>query len=68
VEGEVLDVKGVEMLSKMPGRTELLGRLVGSLNAPCKNWSLLCIKPRQDRLCARRYKRKLEQAEGGGAA
>lgn len=35
--GEVLNVKGVEALSKLPSREELLGRFLGSLQAPAQN-------------------------------
>lgn len=34
LEGIVLDKKGVELLATMPGRRELLSRVVGSINAP----------------------------------
>ena len=33
-EGTVMDAKGVDVLSKMPGRPELLGRLVADLKWP----------------------------------
>lgn len=38
LDGGVLDVKGVEALSKLPSREELLGRLLGSLQAPTQNF------------------------------
>ncbi|MEK7073213.1 MAG: 50S ribosomal protein L10 [Patescibacteria group bacterium] len=34
LEGKLIDVAMVKTLSKLPSRTELLGRLVGTLNAP----------------------------------
>jgi len=36
-ESEALDVKRVEALSKLPGREEMIGMLLGSLNAPAQN-------------------------------
>lgn len=35
-EGKLLDANGVDLLSKTPGREELLGRLCGSLMAPAQ--------------------------------
>ncbi|MCX7774447.1 MAG: 50S ribosomal protein L10 [Clostridia bacterium] len=34
VEGNIIDVKGVEELAKTPSREELLARLIGSLQSP----------------------------------
>lgn len=37
VDGSFVDDKGVEVLSKMPGREELLGQLLRLMNAPATN-------------------------------
>jgi large subunit ribosomal protein L10 len=37
VEGEVLDAKGIEALSKLPSKLELRGMLAGTLQAPLRN-------------------------------
>lgn len=37
-EGKVLDAKGVEQLSKLPGREEMISMLLGSLSAPAQNF------------------------------
>lgn len=37
VEGQILDAAGVVELSKLPGREELLQRLLGSLQSPAQN-------------------------------
>jgi large subunit ribosomal protein L10 len=37
VDGEVIDLKGVEALSKLPGKHELRGMLAGTLQAPLRN-------------------------------
>jgi large subunit ribosomal protein L10 len=37
LEGELLDAKGVEALSKLPGKHELRGMLAGTLQAPLRN-------------------------------
>lgn len=37
LDGKVLDKAGVEMLSKLPGREELIARLMGSMQAPVQN-------------------------------
>ncbi len=34
LEGKLMDAKSVNTLSKLPGKKELLGQLVGTLNAP----------------------------------
>ncbi|MGF1573237.1 MAG: 50S ribosomal protein L10 [Sumerlaeia bacterium] len=36
-EGKILDAAGVEQLSKLPGREEMIAMLLGSLNAPAQN-------------------------------
>jgi large subunit ribosomal protein L10 len=36
-EGKALDVAGVEALSKLPGREEMISMLLGSLQAPAQN-------------------------------
>lgn len=36
-EGKTLDAAGVEQLSKLPGREEMISMLLGSLNAPAQN-------------------------------
>lgn len=36
-ENQVLDAKGVDTLSKLPGRPELLARMMGSMKAPAQN-------------------------------
>ena len=36
-EGKALDVAGVEALSKLPGREEMIAMLLGSLQAPAQN-------------------------------
>jgi large subunit ribosomal protein L10 len=38
LDGKVLDATEVDQLSKLPGRDELLGRLLGSISAPAQNF------------------------------
>jgi len=68
-EGKALDSAGVESLSKMPGREELLQRFLGSLNAPAQNFvyalNATVSKPVYLLDAVRRQK---EEAEGGAAA
>src|SRR5262249_6375969 len=40
LEGKRLDAKGVESLSKMPGRRELLGRMAGDLKQPAAKMAM----------------------------
>ncbi len=40
-EGEFLDASKIEALSKLPGKQELLAKLLGTLNAPATN--LVCL-------------------------
>ncbi|MDO5021988.1 MAG: 50S ribosomal protein L10 [Eubacteriales bacterium] len=37
VEGRYIDAKGVEALSKLPSREELIAKMLGSMNAPVSN-------------------------------
>mgnify|MGYP000091069296 CR=1 FL=1 len=37
VEGKVIDAKGVDALSKLPTREELIAKMLGSMNAPIAN-------------------------------
>lgn len=46
--GQVLDAKGVEALSKLPTREELLSQLVGVLQAPQRNLVSLLAAPGRD--------------------
>lgn len=39
VEGQFYDAKGMEAISKIPGREELLGRLLGSMQSPVTNFA-----------------------------
>lgn len=39
VEGKIYDVKGVEALSKIPSREELLSKLLGSIQSPIANFA-----------------------------
>lgn len=41
VEGEYYDASGLEALSKIPSREELIGKLLGSLKAPVSNFAYL---------------------------
>ncbi len=64
---DVLDAAGVDSLSKMPGREEMIARLLGSLNAPAQNTAYAlnaCVSQFVWGLSA--YQRKLEE-EGQAA-
>jgi large subunit ribosomal protein L10 len=66
LEGNLIDAAGVEVLSQMPGRDELLSKMLGSLQAPVQNlvYALnACVGKVVYAVDA--YKRKLE---GGDAA
>ncbi|MDE6949624.1 MAG: 50S ribosomal protein L10 [Lachnospiraceae bacterium] len=39
VEGKVYDAKGIEQISNIPSREELLGRLLGSMQSPVTNFA-----------------------------
>ena len=39
VEGTVYDAKGIDSIAKVPSREELLGRLLGSMQAPIANFA-----------------------------
>lgn len=39
VEGKVYDAKGIEQISSIPSREELLGRLLGSMQSPVTNFA-----------------------------
>lgn len=39
VEGKLYDAKGLEEVSKIPSRNELLGRLLGSMQSPISNFA-----------------------------
>lgn len=39
VEGKVYDAKGIEQISNIPSREELLGRLFGSMQSPVTNFA-----------------------------
>lgn len=39
VEGKVYDAKGIEQISSIPSREELLGRLLGSMQSPVANFA-----------------------------
>ena len=41
VEGKQVDLSVIKRLSALPGREELLGRLVGSLSAPSRNLAMV---------------------------
>lgn len=45
VEGQVIDAKGIEALSKMPGLTELRGMIAGVINAPASKLVRLLATP-----------------------
>lgn len=63
LEGVVLDRKGVEFLATMPGRPELLGRLVGSINAPIQKLVFALNQTRSKVVYAiDAYRRQLESA------
>lgn len=66
LESEVLDPKGVALLSTMPGRTELLGRLVGSINAPAQKL-VFALYQAQGKIvyAVDAYRRKLEESAQG---
>ena len=63
LEGLVLDAKGVKSLATMPSRTQLLGRLVGSLNSPVQKLVFALHQTRGKIVYALdAHRRKLEQA------
>jgi len=63
LEGSVLDVKGVQFLATMPGRPELLSRLVGSLNSPIQKLVFALNQTRSKVVYALdAHRRKLEEA------
>lgn len=41
VEGEYFDVDGIMAIAKIPGREQLIAKLLGSLNAPVSNFAYL---------------------------
>lgn len=61
VEGQKIDAKGIEALSKMPGINELRGMLVGMINAPASKLARLIATPGQQ--LARAVDARREQLE-----
>ncbi len=48
IKGRTISVKEIEALASMPSREELLGMLLGSMQAPARNWvSVLAQIPRR---------------------
>lgn len=41
IEGEYFDVNGIMAIAKIPGREQLIAKLLGSLNAPVSNFAYL---------------------------
>ncbi len=65
---ELLDAAGVDKLAQMPGREEMIARMLGSMNAPAQNMAYVlnaCVSQFVWGLSA--YQRKLE-GEGQAAA
>jgi large subunit ribosomal protein L10 len=62
LDGEVLDQAGVTQLSKLPGKEELLAKILGSIQAPATN-ILRCINGVGTKMAGlfRAYREKLEK-------
>jgi len=66
LEKKALDTNGVVALSKLPGREELIAKLLGSLNAPAQNFAYaLNAGLSQFAWALSAYQRKLEESGEG---
>jgi large subunit ribosomal protein L10 len=69
VEGEILDAKSAERLSKMASRAELQGEVVMLANSPGRNLAGAILGPaRKIAGCIKTVEEKMEEKEGGSVA
>jgi large subunit ribosomal protein L10 len=68
LDGKLIDRNGVEALSKLPGREQLLGMLFGQMNAPVASFARVLAGPARGlAVVLQRHIENLETGDGGDA-